>query len=66
MARDCLDATGSMAHADAGRPLRILMTNAVMRGRSGTETLVRDMVLALRRRFGGSGVAVSCAGSGTS
>ncbi|MGF7006153.1 hypothetical protein [Aminobacter sp. BE322] len=55
-----------MAHADTGRPLRILMTNAVMRGRSVTETLVRDMVLALRRRFGGSGVAVSCAGSGTS
>jgi hypothetical protein len=32
------------------RPLRILMTNAVLTGRSGTETLVRDTVLALRRR----------------
>lgn len=32
------------------RPLRILMTNAALTGRSGTETLVRDMVLALRRR----------------
>lgn len=49
MARDSLDATGSLAQG-TGRPLRILMTNAVLRARSGTETLVRDMVLALRRR----------------
>lgn len=50
MAHDSLDATGGLAHVGAGQPLRILMTNAVLRGRSGTETLVRDMVLALRRR----------------
>lgn len=53
MARDSLEgADRSPATAVAGRdrPLRILMTNTVLTGRSGTETLVRDMVLALRRR----------------
>ncbi|CAN7593197.1 glycosyltransferase [Aminobacter sp. LjRoot7] len=49
MARDSL-ASDSARQAGLDRPLRILMTNAVLTGRSGTETLVRDMVLALRRR----------------
>jgi hypothetical protein len=34
----------------AARPLRILVTNIALAGRSGTQTLVRDHVLALRRR----------------
>ncbi|GAA4124389.1 glycosyltransferase [Aminobacter aganoensis] len=53
MARDSLDGaqhSAATAATDRDRPLRILMTNAVLTGRSGTETLVRDMVLALRRR----------------
>ncbi|MBB4651574.1 hypothetical protein GGQ99_003341 [Aminobacter niigataensis] len=53
MARDSVDAAHSSPVTDANgqdRPLRILMTNAVLTGRSGTETLVRDTVLALRRR----------------
>jgi len=40
----------------ATRRLKILFTNLVLRGRSGTETLTRDVVLALRRR--GHSVAV--------
>ena len=34
----------------AADPLRILVTNIALHGRSGTDTLVRDHVLALRRR----------------
>lgn len=44
---------GELNQASPGRavrPLKILFTNLVLRGRSGTETLTRDVVLALRRR----------------